>query len=639
MSSSIRLTIIKTKTAKIVAMQEIVITLLLIAAVAAIFLLSSGTSEHETEWSFLDSKFSAFATNNTSSIRGNESIRIDNDDNNNIPFYNSSHINSPYIKEYSMPKGTWPNGILVDKKGIVWTVGTKSQTLISFDPKQGRIVSEYPIKNNGYETTELLKASSSQSLPSRQRTTIPMMTWAIVEDNNDGSIWFSQADSPNPLWRFDPLTKRFEVIENITGAPYQMKVDNKTGDIWFTTYTDNKIGVIQKVEGKQMTPTFSSSFDNNINNNSSNNNTPHYSVKEFGLDRQAFPTGLYLDGQDSIWIAQSLNDKLVHFKAVRDNNGKVIDLVKVLEIPSNSFSSLSPSSVISSSSDKMKKLFAGPYDIVVHGADVWVTEHDANFITRYNNNSNYSPALVTKFPTSSNPHQYLSLPFWLRETQDDHGLWFNEHYGNRIAFFNITDTTLTEYEVPTRNQSLGYIGNALNFAVDPADSNNKVWFSEYNHDKIGVVDRNISIPFDIHSFTNKTIILSESMTNTTKVGEQHLRQKDKTTFVNFEISKSKKVENEINNTNSNSLPQSNDKGYATIFFKTSSSMTDFGLLNVTPSFSTDSIDLAKIKDGSKIPVQLILQNDFKVNPGNYSLGISATDGRVTKSIFLDLVLK
>jgi hypothetical protein len=26
---------------------------------------------------------------------------------------NSTHIDTPYIKEYSMPKGTWPNAILV----------------------------------------------------------------------------------------------------------------------------------------------------------------------------------------------------------------------------------------------------------------------------------------------------------------------------------------------------------------------------------------------------------------------------------------------------------------------------------------------------------------------------------------------
>jgi streptogramin lyase len=50
---------------------------------------------------------------------------------------NSTHIDTPYIKEYSMPNGTWPNAILVARNGIVWTVGTMSHTLISFDPKQG----------------------------------------------------------------------------------------------------------------------------------------------------------------------------------------------------------------------------------------------------------------------------------------------------------------------------------------------------------------------------------------------------------------------------------------------------------------------------------------------------------------------
>src|SRR6266545_3116907 len=49
----------------------------------------------------------------------------------NIP----QHIATPYIKEYSLPNGTWPNGILGDKRGFVWTVGTKSNMLISFDPK------------------------------------------------------------------------------------------------------------------------------------------------------------------------------------------------------------------------------------------------------------------------------------------------------------------------------------------------------------------------------------------------------------------------------------------------------------------------------------------------------------------------
>ena len=56
--------------------------------------------------------------------------------------------------------------------------------------------------------------------------------------------------------------------------------------------------------------------------------------------------------------------------------------------------------------------------------------------------------------------------------------------------------TLLEYEVPTRDPFNGYIANALTLSADPND-NNKVWFTEFNHDKIGVLDRSLPIPFDI----------------------------------------------------------------------------------------------------------------------------------------------
>jgi streptogramin lyase len=582
---SIRLTIKTTTFATVV----LVATLMIGAA----FVLSSDSAKHEFEWRLVD-KFSALAANPTIASTRNESIKIDN----NLPFYNSSHINSPYIKEYSMPKGTWPNGILLDKKGIVWTVGAKSHSLISFDPKQGRIVSEFPIKKNGLETTDL-KSPSKESK-------IPLVTWAVVEDKKDSSIWFSQADSPNPLWRFDPSTETFDVIENISGAPYQMKVDNNTGDIWFTTYTDNKLGVIQNIENKK-TARITASDDTH---NKGNDSIKHYAVKEFDLGTQAFPSGLDLESTDSIWITQSLNDKLVHFKVIRDgDNGRVINVTKVLEVPF---------------SVDAKKLFAGPYDIVVHGTDLWVTEHDANFLTKYNTNSH----VVTKFPTSSNPHQFLSLPFWLRETQDGLGLWFNEHYGNRIAFFNTVDSTLTEYEVPTRNQSLGYIGNALNIAVDPADSDNKLWFSEYNHDKIGVVDRTVPIPFNIHSSVHKKVVFN----SLTTIRDQ------KQMPIDFEITKNSNIL-----TNS-SIIISNTSSSKIIFFKASSSISPYGLLIGNATFSKNFLDLTKIKDRTHLQLLLTLDGELNsaTNPyiGNsYTLGVGATDGAVTRSFFLDFSIK
>jgi hypothetical protein len=517
----------------------------------------------------LENKAFAFDTN-----IGNESV----------PLYNSTHIDTPYIKEYSMPNGTWPNGILVDKNGIVWTVGTKSHTLLSFDPNQGRVIALYPIPQESQKNAT--RTNSVQNGVS--------MAWAVVQDKN-GSIWFSQADSPNPLWRFDPSTKKFESIRMVSAAPYQMRIDQNTGNIWFTTFTDNKLGVIQKIE------------KNSGNRNNENNS--QYKVSEFNLGNESFPSGLYLKG-DSVWVTQSLNNKLVQFKVITGANGKVVNVVKTLEIPSPT-----------SSNDQI--LFDSPYDLAVLGNNLWVTEHDANFITAYNMGSKSA----TKFADSGNPHQYVTLPFWLREG-DGGGLWFNEHYGNRMAFFNTTGLTLIEYEIPTRDPNLGYISNALNFAIDPTNNKN-VWFSEYNHDKIGLVKSSVSIPFNIHSSVKK-VALSKMIV------DRREQQKNATaTVINFEISK-----NSDNNKSSSEVSplSNNNNNHEIVFFKTSSSMTHFGVLNSTANFSVNYIDLTKMKNRTA-QVQLFIHNDYKVPSGNYTLGISATDGRVTKSIFPELIVR
>jgi len=519
----------------------------------------------------LENKAFAFDTN-----IGNESV----------PLYNSTHIDTPYIKEYSMPNGTWPNGILVDKNGIVWTVGTKSHTLLSFDPNQGRVIAFYPIPQESQKNAT--RTNSVQNGVS--------MAWAVVQDKN-GSIWFSQADSPNPLWRFDPSTKKFESIRMVSAAPYQMQIDQNTGNIWFTTFTDNKLGVIQKIEKNQSS------------GNRNNENSSQYKVSEFNLGNESFPSGLYLKG-DSVWVTQSLNNKLVQFKMITGANGKVVNVVKTLEIPSPT-----------SSNDQI--LFDSPYDLVVLGNNLWVTEHDANFITAYNMGSKSA----TKFADSSNPHQYVTLPFWLREGAGG-GLWFNEHYGNRMAFFNTTGLTLIEYEIPTRDPNLGYISNALNFAVDPTNNKN-VWFSEYNHDKIGLVKSSVSIPFNIHSSVKK-VVLSKMI-----VGKREQQKNATATVINFEISKNS--DNNKSSSEVSPLPNNNNN-HEIVFFKTSSSMTHFGVLNSTANFSVNYVDLTKMKNRTA-QVQLFMHNDYKVPSGNYTLGISATDGRVTESIFPELTVR
>jgi streptogramin lyase len=500
---------------------------------------------------------------------------------------NFTHIDTPYIKEYSMPNGTWPNAILVARNGIVWTVGTMSHTLISFDPKQGKIISSNPIIAQHEEAGTY----NNQGF---------QMVWSIVEDN-DGSIWVPQGGS-NPLWRFDPHTEQFQVIHSISAAPMQMKVDKKSGNIWFTTFGSGTFGVIQKI------------IENKVGITS-----PEYKVTEFNLGNDSFPSGIFLQG-DSIWITETLNhNKLVEFKPILDANGKVVNVTKVLEIPS-----LSPSS-----SSRQKQLFTTPTDLVVFAnstrpSSIWLAEHGTNFITEYLIDSHN----VIRFPTSSSPRHYITLPYWIAEPADHKGFWFNEHEGNRIAFFNTTAMTLLEYEVPTRDPFNGYIANALTLSADPND-NNKVWFTEFNHDKIGVLDRSLPIPFDINSSASKITMLS-SPNNTTQKNASPAAA-----TLNVEVTPKKSFNKSSFVTNANHNP-------ALIFLNASSSMNPLGkFVNMTAKFyPTSIIDLNKYRS-EKAQSNIIFQRNGStpISPGNYTLGISATNGIITKSIFRHLFVK
>jgi|GEM_PF-463322 len=516
---------------------------------------------------------------------------------------NSTHIDTPYVKEYSLPNGTWPNSILVARNGIVWTVGTKSNTLISFDPKQSKVMAAYPI----ITPEESSKTNNQSNLGFH-------MVWTIVEDN-DGSIWFPQAGS-DPLWRFDPNTDKFQIIHSISAAPMQMKVDHKTGNIWFTTFGTGTFGVIQKVKSK-------SSGGSAGTNDNLNTTVPEYKVKEFNLGNESFPSGIFLRG-DSVWVTESLSNKLVQFKPVVNANREVLSIVKVSEIPQ------------SSSSSSNGKLLNTPADLVVFEANndnksssIWITEHGSSFVTEY------QTALhsVTRFPTSSSFRHYTTLPYWIRAAENgSKSFWFNEHEGNRISFFNTTNNSLTEYEVPTRDPRDGYLANALTLAIDPNNSNS-TWFTEFNHDTIGVVDRSRAIPFDIDSPVNKIVITPNTGTKNNTLAK-----------INVEITarNSGNTSYLVNSTNKN---DNNDNNHNLIFFNASSSMTPLGrFVNMTAKFSpTSIINLTKIKDdesGKSQSVQLILErNNSTIPAGNYTLGISATDGTVTKSIFRDLSVK
>lgn len=103
--------------------------------------------------------------------------------------------------------------------------------------------------------------------------------------------------------------------------------------------------------------------------------------------------------------------------------------------------------------------------------------------------------------------------------------------------------------------------------------------------------------------------------------------------LNVEVTSIKSYNSSSINTNSN---------HTLLFLDASSSMNPLGrFVNMTAKFyPTSVIDLTKGGSGIAQTHLILQRNDSNpISPGNYTLGISATNGPVTKSVFKDLVVK
>lgn len=441
-------------------------------------------------------------------------------------------LDSPYIKEYNLPSGSGPNGITVDKDGIVWIAAMNSTKLIKFDPKT--------------ETFEEFKIPTSATRP---------MMWSMLADR-DNKIWFTD-EKENAIWRFDPITKEFNKSalptkrgpEGLAAFPIQLAEDTKS--IWFAELYGHKVGVLSKED-----PSFIQEFPTPTNSSG--------------------PSGLFIrEGQ--VWFTEAFAGKVGMV-----NLASLVTLYFLGYLPPGAIMEFSPDERIYS-----------PVGIYLDDKGVaWLTEHGASLISGYK----ISDGTIFRFATTRNENQVTTLPYWIR--YDNSGnIWFNEHTGNRVAVFNLTDYKLIEYEVPTRNPEQGYIANVLNLAVAP---DGKIWFTEWTEHKIGVLDPSIPIPFDISSNVKE---ISISRGDSTKIPISiHAVQ-------NFREQLTPRV---------------------------SSSITPTGkLLNMTATFNPSLI----IPSTNTQTIDLIIDTDKSIKPGNYTITVGITDGLVIKSIIINFNIK
>ncbi|HSC70419.1 MAG TPA: cytochrome C [Candidatus Methylomirabilis sp.] len=124
------------------------------------------------------------------------------------------------FKEWDLPEGARPHGLLVDLSGQVWYTGNGNGTIGQLNPATGKVI-EHKAPSGGDPHT-------------------------LVTDNR-GMIWFT-VQNGNRIGRLDMRTGVITEFQ-AGGRPYGIALD-QAGNVWFCEIGGNKLGKLDPKTGR-----------------------------------------------------------------------------------------------------------------------------------------------------------------------------------------------------------------------------------------------------------------------------------------------------------------------------------------------------------------------------------------------------
>ena len=136
-----------------------------------------------------------------------------------------------------------------------------------------------------------------------------------------------------------------------------------------------------------------------------------------------------------------------------------------------------------------------PNSVSYSNGSVWVTQHAASSVVRYD----FSSGTWTKYPTSTVPWIDTTLPYVVQA--EGGKVWFNEHYANKIAMLDPQQGTLTEFsEANPPITDPNQIQNDLSISPAPGG----LWFTSMSGNYVGFVNSSYSPGFSVLVSGNAT---------------------------------------------------------------------------------------------------------------------------------------
>ena len=377
-----------------------------------------------------------------------------------------------YIQEFSIPtECTNPLAIITDYDGNVWFAETNTGKIAKFD----------------LNTESFTEYENSRWSPGDRS-----MMWGI-DYAPDGSIWFTD-ESFDFIWKFSTIDEtydRWSYPSEGNALPQKLRVDGS--QIIVNDFTGNKLTFLD--------PSQSGEDLNYLSIPSPVNGSV---TADFAID-----------ADDNVWFTNWLFQQggvLVKFdqngyRSTVANAGEqylpLIDFIELYKLP---VSLLTPNGAA-----------------VAQDGTIWLADTTSSSFFNFDPTTKKFIQYITADPllkTFGNQTGIIktpiSRPYWI-ESDNQGRIIFNEQTANNISVMDPTSQSLVEYHVPSKNPNWGDcdpgtgiiladcgLAQIFDFTID----GNKIWFTEWVENNIGVVDTSIPLPLEIQLDSNSIMLTS-----------------------------------------------------------------------------------------------------------------------------------
>jgi len=380
-----------------------------------------------------------------------------------------------YIREFSIPTPcTNPLAIVTDYDGNVWFTQTNTGNLAKFDP-----------------ISEIFTEYDNPSWPPGGRS----MMWGI-DYAPDGSVWFTD-EAYDSVWKFSTIVEQYERLSYPTeGNSLPQKLQIEGSQIIINDFTGNKLTFLDPSQSSDDVSYLSipSPVDGSV-------------TADFAID-----------ANDNIWFTNWVFQQggvLVkfnqngYFDTVVSNNEQFLPLLDFIEVYALPPELLTPNGAV-----------------VTNDGTIWLADTTSSFFFNFDPSTEQFTHYVTSDPQLSTYGNQtgivkspISRPYWI-DADDQGRLVFNEQTSNNIAVMDPKLQSLVEYHVPSKNPNWADcdpgtgmmlpncgLAQIFDFTID----GEKIWFTEWVENNIGVVDTSVPLPLEIQ-LESDTLILAPGET-------------------------------------------------------------------------------------------------------------------------------